>query len=379
MNLEFFWDKKIRKLHKSRFNLLILEYGEYFLEDYSAYYFPIPTNDLKKTFEIQDSSKIQGRLKLCTRSLVFEPNDVRYPILKFPYRGMNSELERFNLKPSEYGQLTVQVNGFFTFVSSMHLELKANNKIGPYKVIESAKLSDPTLSSGQRMLFALVHSELQLFLVKIEQFRHICALSDKVGSTLAHQHLKPFIENALISSFDASNLVDFHEKFLIDAPISVRKIKPLVANPGSLMITESRIYFQPAQLNNIGDNTQNFELRKVSRIYKRRHMLRSTGIEFILSTGSSYLFIFDTTQERDKIYELISHQASIASKCLISLEEMTKRWQRKEITNFEYLMHLNNEAGRTTNDLTQYPVRFFVFIKKKIILFLIDYISFIFS
>ena len=31
-------------------------------------------------------------------------------------------------------------------------------------------------------------------------------------------------------------------------------------------------------------------------------------------------------------------------------------WQMGEITNFEYLMELNKLAGRTFNDLMQYPV-----------------------
>lgn len=30
--------------------------------------------------------------------------------------------------------------------------------------------------------------------------------------------------------------------------------------------------------------------------------------------------------------------------------------QKGEMTNFEYLMHLNTLAGRTYNDLMQYPV-----------------------
>lgn len=33
-----------------------------------------------------------------------------------------------------------------------------------------------------------------------------------------------------------------------------------------------------------------------------------------------------------------------------------KRWQRGEISNFHYLMVVNTMAGRTFNDLTQYPV-----------------------
>jgi hypothetical protein len=35
---------------------------------------------------------------------------------------------------------------------------------------------------------------------------------------------------------------------------------------------------------------------------------------------------------------------------------LTEKWQRGELSNFQYLMHLNTLAGRSYNDLTQYPV-----------------------
>jgi hypothetical protein len=35
---------------------------------------------------------------------------------------------------------------------------------------------------------------------------------------------------------------------------------------------------------------------------------------------------------------------------------LTEAWQDRKISNFDYLMHLNTIAGRTYNDLTQYPV-----------------------
>lgn len=38
------------------------------------------------------------------------------------------------------------------------------------------------------------------------------------------------------------------------------------------------------------------------------------------------------------------------------LTSATKMWQHGEISNFEYLMHLNAAAGRSFQDLTQYPV-----------------------
>lgn len=35
---------------------------------------------------------------------------------------------------------------------------------------------------------------------------------------------------------------------------------------------------------------------------------------------------------------------------------MTEKWARREVSNFEYLMALNTFAGRTFNDITQYPI-----------------------
>ncbi|CAG4994377.1 unnamed protein product [Parnassius apollo] len=41
---------------------------------------------------------------------------------------------------------------------------------------------------------------------------------------------------------------------------------------------------------------------------------------------------------------------------LMRNSNMTQKWQRREISNFEYLMFLNTISGRTYNDLNQYPV-----------------------
>lgn len=37
-------------------------------------------------------------------------------------------------------------------------------------------------------------------------------------------------------------------------------------------------------------------------------------------------------------------------------QSVTHRWVRGEISNFQYLMHLNTLAGRSYNDLSQYPI-----------------------
>lgn len=37
---------------------------------------------------------------------------------------------------------------------------------------------------------------------------------------------------------------------------------------------------------------------------------------------------------------------------------VTQRWERGEISNFQYLMYLNTLAGRSYNDLMQYPGKY---------------------
>ena len=41
---------------------------------------------------------------------------------------------------------------------------------------------------------------------------------------------------------------------------------------------------------------------------------------------------------------------------LMGETSVTQRWVRGEITNFQYLMALNTLAGRSYNDLMQYPI-----------------------
>ena len=46
-------------------------------------------------------------------------------------------------------------------------------------------------------------------------------------------------------------------------------------------------------------------------------------------------------------------------KQLFAASNMTSKWQKREITNFEYLMFLNTCSGRTYNDASQYPGMFY--------------------
>ena len=75
-------------MSRRRFNLLLLEENEYFFEDYTCYKYS--NNGGDNDVDENTFVKEKGRLKICSRSLVFEPDNIRVPILKFPFKYMRN-------------------------------------------------------------------------------------------------------------------------------------------------------------------------------------------------------------------------------------------------------------------------------------------------
>uniref|UniRef100_K3W510 BEACH domain-containing protein n=1 Tax=Globisporangium ultimum (strain ATCC 200006 / CBS 805.95 / DAOM BR144) TaxID=431595 RepID=K3W510_GLOUD len=108
-------------------------------------------------------------------------------------------------------------------------------------------------------------------------------------------------------------------------------------------------------------------VKQFSRI---KYQLRPVGIEFFDLFGSTFFLQFESQSEREEIIKLIFQMPIVNSifwnpllrSSALSLsvkrirQALTKRWLRGAISNFEYLMHLNTLAGRSFNDITQYPV-----------------------
>lgn len=331
----FFWETRSKS--RSRFNLLLLEYNEYLLEDLSV----------SVQVGSSSSSPTQGRLKLCSRSLIFEPIDVKRPIVKYPFRSL-----KFSTSSSSSS------DDVLTLSTALYYELKANGKIGPYKqVVVQQQDTDPT----SLILFRPLHTDLSLLQTKVDRLLGIFTASVELGSGQAQALLQQFIHETYLRPnmpllFDTSQLVDFHERLILKEPVEVKRVRPLVSNVGLLMLTESRVYFQPFSINNVGDTVQVVELRQVARVYCRRFLLRQIGLEFLMRDGSSALFAFSTRVQRDDFFLQVLPLLSSATTAPPPLSAVTRKWQQREISNFEYLMYLNNEADRSINDLTQYPV-----------------------
>uniref|UniRef100_A0A182QR41 WD repeat and FYVE domain-containing protein 3 n=1 Tax=Anopheles farauti TaxID=69004 RepID=A0A182QR41_9DIPT len=116
----------------------------------------------------------------------------------------------------------------------------------------------------------------------------------------------------------------------------------------------------------------------IREIHKRRYLLQPIALEVFCGNGQNYLLSFPqkvrnkvfqkvtsmATQIADNAQQSVAGQKRAASveqnagllSSLIGETSVTQRWVRGEISNFQYLMHLNSLAGRSYNDLMQYPV-----------------------
>uniref|UniRef100_A0A673WZ34 WD repeat and FYVE domain containing 3 n=1 Tax=Salmo trutta TaxID=8032 RepID=A0A673WZ34_SALTR len=120
-----------------------------------------------------------------------------------------------------------------------------------------------------------------------------------------------------------------------------------------------------------------FAYEDIKEVHKRRYLLQPMAVEVFSGDGRNYLLAFQKGV-RNKVYQrflavvpsLADSSESVSGQrpntsveqgsgllsTLVGEKSVTQRWERGEISNFQYLMHLNTLAGRSYNDLMQYPV-----------------------
>ncbi|KAG5250553.1 BEACH domain-containing protein [Salix suchowensis] len=118
-----------------------------------------------------------------------------------------------------------------------------------------------------------------------------------------------------------------------------------------------------------------WKLNSVHEILKRDYQLRPVAVEIFSMDGCNDLLVFHK-KEREEVFRnlvamnlprnsmldttisgSVKQESNEGSRLFkIMAKSFSKRWQNGEISNFQYIMHLNTLAGRGYSDLTQYPV-----------------------
>lgn len=161
-------------------------------------------------------------------------------------------------------------------------------------------------------------------------------------------------------------------------------------DPFTQVVTGAKTLEKRQNAGNREQESRHWRWQDVISISKRRFLFRDVAIEIFFTDGRSYLLTQISPTVRDELFFKMMGKAphtSTASalpnpedawrlEVLKVVDEapqglgsrlgtlfntapwmpVQKRWQRGEISNFHYLMMVNTLAGRTFNDLTQYPV-----------------------
>jgi len=116
--------------------------------------------------------------------------------------------------------------------------------------------------------------------------------------------------------------------------------------------------------------SQRISFSELHSVFKRRYQLQQIALEFYDIHNNGTLVAFANNEEREEVLTKVMASPlphSIFSSFMgtsINYRKFMSSWKSKivsqwvngKMTNFEFLMHMNSFAGRTYNDLTQYPV-----------------------
>uniref|UniRef100_A0A671KVQ6 Lipopolysaccharide-responsive and beige-like anchor protein n=1 Tax=Sinocyclocheilus anshuiensis TaxID=1608454 RepID=A0A671KVQ6_9TELE len=203
------------------------------------------------------------------------------------------------------------------------------------------------------------------------------------GSVLGNQNSESELlleDDDTLSSLEEKDLENLTGP--VNLSTSAHLVAPAVVVKGTLSITAQELYFEVDEEDPSFKNIEpkilayteglhgKWQFTEIRAVFSRRYLLQNTALEVFLANRTAVMFNFPDAATVKKVVHCLprvgvgtnfglpqTRRISLASpKQLYKASNMTQRWQRREISNFEYLVFLNTISGRTYNDLNQYPV-----------------------
>jgi hypothetical protein len=152
---------------------------------------------------------------------------------------------------------------------------------------------------------------------------------------------------------------------------NVTQIQVDQAIQGVLLLTNKCLYFHAKKRTNPNSHNackplvdRRWPLDRLCEIYSRRYLLQNCAVELFFVDDIEVFFAFKSLSELQKFFRILRNQnvpllstpRTLNPRHIFKNSQWTELWRKRLISNFEYLMRLNIIAGRSFNDITQYPV-----------------------
>lgn len=251
---------------------------------------------------------------------------------------------------------------------------KGNAEDGDYEIVSDPRENGDDYEDKNRKVLRSLHRD--------DQVEHVHNVSRIIG----------------LEGSEGLLIIGKHHLYLLDGLfqrsdgeiVSVSQAPPDERDSYLEMISGREPGEQPTPSGRVEHEVRSWRRDEVLSISKRRFLFRDVAIEMFFNDGRSYLLTANNTNIRDDLYQKLftktstttgrpasmaedsswrfdsvqdpsDHPQSLGSRFTSvfaqnSSSPATRKWMQGEMSNFNYLMHVNTMAGRTFNDLTQYPV-----------------------
>eukprot|EP00177_Eucheuma_denticulatum_P004628 GFKZ01008421.1.p1 GENE.GFKZ01008421.1~~GFKZ01008421.1.p1 ORF type:complete len:1093 (-),score=161.81 GFKZ01008421.1:1678-4956(-) len=357
----------------SRFSLLLLEDGEVLLSDLAVQYrfteeTPIgstlhPMSSYPERLVVRSThAAMRGRVKIGTRNIFFDSDDWRDPVIRIPLVSISSARSiRDNSRSRRSEDNVMKALAEQAPDDENSVQVLANNA-----VLQREQGSDhPYVEvqlKGKHTFTPLYSSALQL----LDEINVLLQITASSSRRVRDERLRNLVgEREARVPFDITLLEHgVQENAMMDSAASA--VYAVSRAPGRFRITAQNVYFMPIH----GESSQAVEripTRLVKSVRRLRHGCRNAALEigyFISEESSapvehtSLMVSFQSFQVREKAIGILLKVTNSDVELFDrrELDTALNKWRRGQMSNFQYLMYLNMAAGRSFNDLSQYPV-----------------------
>ncbi|KAH7647527.1 hypothetical protein FG379_000610 [Cryptosporidium bovis] len=396
-----------------QFSHLLLEENEEYIGDFSC----ICTSNIKKRV---NGRSFKGRIRIGSKSIIIEPDDSNMSLLKVLF----AQISRIRVE--KVNRMMIINCRSLRLISVQIIEGKSRT-VTPSEILSSGEGVELRMSKRDPDDIKEAEPEFELCIKVSEdkglELMDLCLElygSQKKGGNLSKnencmEDMSLMISNWLgrlydneVLNVEYEFLLDHRDRFLLEKPLIVNRIKPFSKLRGVLHILSSGICFK--FLPNFSNKRfKRIPLDNIWFIFKRVYSTKPNSVEIIYekegkrnisgkisakkNTWRSIFIEFQTDGDREHFVSflqsfLIKNKESIindgsisyascdccfdnkAPSCLPMLfidplyagqslcfrKHMQNLWVNGTISTYHYIDYLNGIGGRSRGDLTQYPV-----------------------
>jgi len=286
----------------------------------------------------------KGKLHLTSRALYFQPEDFKLPVLKFKFSDPEFQFSYNFLNHSDRKQ------------SNTYSPLKKHQRNPeeiPLLIINTSILYlikrqsiSPIASDRNQEAFVFETNREEIFRLSktLEMVTHY--EEEEVLEVLYGVRYKELL-NVLQSDEESQS-----SEFLLHYP--ARRLMIEGVQLGSFILTRASFRFYPL-LNLIPNGPLNYTFREIVLATRYRYLHMDIGLCIYFFEGPPIIILFENNEQMENIYSFLQNKIKFAEP-ISELEEITDKWTKGVISNFDYLVFLNHLSSRSCLNLSQYPV-----------------------